>query len=82
MKWLDICFKMAVSANWAIPGLTISRLETKKKLPDGGNSIMEWNKFRNAMTVLVFFVTIYDLSAVSVSTISDVSVLLHSEAIL
>jgi len=20
MKWLDICFKMAVSANWVIPG--------------------------------------------------------------
>ena len=29
MKWLDGCFKMAVSANQAIPELIISRLETK-----------------------------------------------------
>jgi len=46
-KWLDICFKMALSANQVIPDLIINRLETKK-LPDGGNNIMVGNKFRNA----------------------------------
>jgi len=50
MKWLDRCFKMAVSANWVIPDLIISRLETKK-LPDGGKpetALWRGNEFRNA----------------------------------
>jgi len=50
MKWLDRCFKMAVSANSVILDLIISRLETIK-LPDGGKpetALWRGNEFRNA----------------------------------
>jgi len=58
MKWLDMCFKMAVLANQDIPCLIISRLETKRTTPDSGNSIMAGNKFRSARHRFSFIVTI------------------------
>jgi len=57
MKWLDMCFKMAVSAYRVILGLIISRFETKK-LPEVRNSIMVGSKFRNARHSFSFIITI------------------------
>ena len=77
MKWLDMCFKMAVSANQVIPDLVISRLETKKTVR-WWNSIMAGISSQTLDTVLV----LSSLSAASISTISAVSSLSHSQAIL
>jgi len=57
MKWLDMCFKMAVSANQVIPDLVISRLETKKNC-QMAEQHYGGNKFTNARHSFSFIVTI------------------------